>query len=145
MMNRVITLSLITMLSTSQISYAEQVGSAEDDLHYTPYNKFKLKSHPHKIETQSCETDNSSFITVYSKNGLANSSIEVKVDGKPVGNLTSYYPDGDPSCQTLSARGIITIVLPAGKHTLEASSTNLSWPSQKFSVEKCKCALLPLS
>lgn len=145
MINRVITFSLIVMLSASHSSYADQVESAADNLYYTPHNKFNQRGKSHSVEMQSCKTDNSALITVYSTNGLANSSIEVKVDGRPIGNLTSYYPDGDPGCQTPSARGIITIMLPAGKHTLEASSTNLNWPSQNFSLEKCKCMLLPLS
>lgn len=133
------------MLSASHISYADQVKSAADSLHYTPYNKFKQRGKSHSVEMESCKTDNSALITVYSTNGMANSSIEVKVDGSPIGNLTSYYSDGDPGCQTPTARGIITIMLPAGKHTLDASSTNLNWPSKNFSAEKCKCTLLPLS
>lgn len=97
------------------------------------------------VDAQACEVNNTALITVYSENGLAQSVIDVKLDGSPIGSLTSYFPDGTPGCKTPNARGIITLEIPAGTHTLEAVSPNLSWPSQRFTVKKCECMLLPLS
>jgi len=93
----------------------------------------------------SCESDNVAVITIYSITGAAQIGIDVKVDGSPVGSLITHFPDTDPECKTPSSDGVITIVIPAGKHTLEAESINLAWPAYTFSVNKCECLALPLS
>jgi hypothetical protein len=94
---------------------------------------------------QSCESDNVAVITIYSKTGKAQIGIDVKLDSSPVGSLTTHFPDAGPDCKTPSSDGIITIVIPAGEHTLEAESINLAWPAHTFSIDKCECLTLPLS
>jgi len=96
-------------------------------------------------DIHACHSNDTATVTIYSTNGMAQSEIDVKLDGSSVGSLKTYYPDGEPGCKTPSARGVITIKLPAGKHTLEADSPNISWPSHNFSVKKCECMVLPLS
>ena len=93
---------------------------------------------------QSCHSDNTAVVTIYTTNGNAQVGIDVKVDGRAVGSLTSHYPDEGPSCNTDSSAGVITLVLPAGEHMLDAKSLNLFWPSYPFDVEKCKCRVLAL-
>lgn len=93
---------------------------------------------------QSCNSDNTAVVTVYTINGNAQVGIDVKIDGRAVGSLTSHFPDEVPSCNTDSSAGVITLVVPAGEHTLDASSLNLYWPTHAFEVEKCECRVLPL-
>ena len=96
-------------------------------------------------DMQSCASDNVGVITIYSTSGGAQLGIDVKIDGSPVGNLTTHFPDTGPECKTPSSDGIITIIVPAGKHRLEAESINLVWPAHTFRIEKCECLMLPLS
>jgi hypothetical protein len=96
-------------------------------------------------DMQSCESDNVAVITIYSKTGKAQIGIDVKIDSSPVGSLKTHFPDAGPDCKTPSSDGIITIVIPAGDHTLEAESINLVWPTHTFSINKCECLTLPLS
>ena len=93
---------------------------------------------------QSCHSDNTAVVTVYTSNGNAQVGIDVKIDGQIIGSLTSHYPDEGPSCNSDSAAGVITLVLAAGEHKLDAKSLNLFWPSYPFEVEKCKCRVLAL-
>lgn len=99
----------------------------------------------HESNTQACNTHDTAVITIYSTNGKAQTEIDVKLDGKPVGSLTTYFPDNGPSCETPSAKGILTLMLPAGQHKLEADSPNVTWPSHNFSIDQCTCLVLPLS
>lgn len=165
MINRTATFSLITLMSASLSSFADGVGShpdmnnraAEfqvagqvesitDKLYSRSFEKFHQPDQSRDIDAQqACQTNNTALITVYSENGMAHSEIDVRLDGSPIGRLSSYYPDGAPGCKTPSARGIITLEIPAGRHTLDADSPNLSWPSQGFTVQKCECLLLPLT
>lgn len=93
---------------------------------------------------QSCNSDNTAVVTIYTTNGNAQVGIDVSVDGRAVGSLTSHYPDEVPSCNTDGSSSVITFVLPAGEHTLDAKSLNLFWPTHTFEVETCDCRVLPL-
>lgn len=148
--------SIIFLMSVCIYSYAEEAGefqqssgqvveSAANKLFYTPFNRLAPSANSQETDMSFCKADNSALVTIYSENGMARSSIDVKVDGSQVGSLRSYFPDGAPGCKSPSARGIITIKVPAGRHTLEATSPNLNWPQRKFSVQECECLLLPLS
>lgn len=92
----------------------------------------------------SCNSDNTAVVTIYTINGDAQVGIDVKIDGRAVGSLTTHYPDEVPSCNTDSSAGVITLVLPAGEHMMDASSLNLYWPTHGFEVEACDCRVLPL-
>lgn len=98
------------------------------------------------VETrlQSCHSDNTAVVKIYTTSGNAQVGIDVRIDGQPVGSLTSHYPDDGPSCNTNGLAGVITFVLPAGEHRLDAKSLNLFWPTYTFNVEKCECLILPL-
>ena len=98
-----------------------------------------------EIDTESCHLDDTAIVTIYSTNGMAQHEIDVHLDGSPIGRLTTYYPDDEPGCKTPTDDGVITLMIPAGKHTLDAESPNLNWPSHNFSVDKCECMSLPLS
>jgi hypothetical protein len=124
---------------------ANKLESAADKLSSHTFAKFKQLDVSHETDTQSCEVDNTAIITVYSTNGMAQNEIDVKLDGSHIGSLTTYFPNEEPSCKTPSAEGIISLMVPAGKHVLEAASSNLNWPGHTFSVEKCVCMVLPLS
>lgn len=93
---------------------------------------------------QSCHSDNTAVVKIYTTSSNAQVGIDVKIDGRTVGSLTSHYPDDGPSCNTDGSAGVITFVLPAGEHTLDAKSLNLFWPTYTFNVEKCECQVLPL-
>ena len=144
-LNRVIMPSLIIILSASHSIHADQVKPIGDIMN--PYTLQKLDQSRESIDAdmQSCESDNTAVITIYSKTDKAQIGIDVKVDGSPVGSLTTYFPDTGPECKIPSSDGIITIVIPAGKHTLEAESINLNWPTHTFNINKCECLALPLS
>lgn len=144
-LNRVIMSSLVLMLSASHNINADQVKSISDMMN--PFSFQKLNQSRESIDTdmQSCESDNIAVITIYSTTGKAQIGIDVKIDSSPVGSLTTHFPDTGPDCKTPSSGGIITFVIPAGKHTLEAESINLVWPVHTFSIEKCECLALPLS
>ena len=127
------------------IKVASQVESAADKLYSQSFAMFNQFSGSQEIDTQSCHSDDTAVITIYSTNGVAQSEIDVKLDGSPVGTLSTYFPNEQPGCKTPTAEGVITLMVPAGKHTLEADSPNLSWPSHAFSVDRCECMSLPLS
>jgi hypothetical protein len=127
------------------IKVASRVESAADKLYSQSFAMFEDISGSQEIEGQSCDTDDTAVVTIYSTNGMAQHEIDVTLDGSSIGSLTTYFPDSEPGCKTPSADGVITLMVPAGKHTLEATSPNLNWPSHNFSVEKCQCMVLPLS
>lgn len=127
------------------VQVASNVESAADKLYSQSFAMFEQAGGSREIDTQSCDTDATGIVTIYSTNGMAQHEIDVNIDGSPVGSLTTYFPDDEPGCKTPSADGVITIMVPAGKHTLEATSPNLNWPSHHFSVGKCECMSLPLS
>lgn len=150
MTNKVTAISLSVMMFTFMSSHAvgdktSQPVSAADQLYSLSLSTTGNSGRSHKIDTQSCATDETAVITIYSTNGRAQSEIDVKLDGSVIGSLTTYFPNGEPGCKTPSAKGVITLQVPAGKHTLEADSPNVNWPSHDFSVEKCQCMVLPLS
>jgi len=144
-LNRVIMSSLAIMLSASHGSHADQVKPISDMMNPFAFQKLNQSRESIDADMQSCESDNIAVITIYSKTDKAHVGIDVKVDGSPVGSLTTHFPDTGPECKTPSSDGIITIVIPAGKHTLEAESINLIWPAHTFNVNKCECLALPLS
>jgi hypothetical protein len=144
------TTSLIVMTSTFMSSYADggrlyHVESITDKLYSNPLTMPEKLGISHERNAQSCRTKNTAVITIYSTNGEAQTEIDVKVDGSLVGTLTTYFPANGPRCETPSAKGIVTLVVPAGKHTLVADSPNVTWPSHSFSVNQCQCMVLPLS
>lgn len=129
----------------SALLKVSELESAADKLYSNSFKMFKQLSVSHETETQSCDMDDTAVVTIYSTNGMAQTEIDVKLDGSHVGSLSTYFPNEEPGCKTPSAKGVITIKVPAGEHTLEADSPNLNWPSHPFSVEKCGCMVLPLS
>ena len=150
MKSKVTAISLSVMMFTILSSHAEgdkmnQPVSAADQLYSLSLSMTRSSSQPRQIDTQSCATDETAVITIYSTNGQAQSEIDVKLNGSTIGSLTTYFPTGEPGCKTPSADGVITLQVPAGKHTLEAVSPNVNWPSHDFSVKKCQCMVLPLS
>jgi hypothetical protein len=135
----------VITLSASLCIHADQVKPISEVIN--PYTFQRLNQSRKSIDAdmQSCESDNIAVITIYSDTGKAQIGIDVKVDGNPVGSLTTHFADTFPECMAPSSDGIITIVIPAGQHTLEAESINLVWPVYTFSVKKCECLTLPLS
>ena len=93
---------------------------------------------------QSCNSDNTAVVTIYTTNGKAQVGIDVRIDGRAVGSLTSHYPDEAPTCNTDGSAGVITLVVPTGEHTMDATSLNLFWPTYTFEVETCECRVLSL-
>jgi len=135
--------SLVLMLSASHNIHADQVKPISDMMNPLSFAKLNQSGDSIDADMQSCESDNIAVITIYSKTGEAQIGIDVKVDGSPVGSLITHYPDTGPECRTPSADGIITLVIPAGEHTLEAESFNLVWPAHTFNIKKCECLALP--
>ena len=147
---KVAVLGLIVTMFTLISSHADngssyKVESAADRLYNLSSTMPGRMDENQDLDIHACHSNDTATVTIYSTNGMAQSEIDVKLDGSSVGSLKTYYPDGEPGCKTPSARGVITIKLPAGKHTLEADSPNISWPSHNFSVKKCECMVLPLS
>ena len=141
-----LSVTMLTFFSTYTDSVsADKVESAADKLFSMPPSMSRSINLSRENDLQSCHSNDTAMVTIYSTNGMAQSEIDVKLDGSSVGSLKTYYADGEPGCKTSSARGVITIKLPAGEHTLEADSPNISWPSHNFSVNKCECMVLPLS
>jgi len=136
--------SLVLMLSASHNIDADQVIPISDMMNPLSFQRLNQSRESIDADMLSCESDNIAVITIYSKTGKAQIGIDVKVDSTPVGSLTTHFPDTGPICKTPSSNGIITIVIPAGKHTLEAESINLAWPTHTFSINKCECLSLPL-
>lgn len=150
MKDRVLTFSLILLISVSVSSHAgdsesKKVKSVTESLYTSPITKFSQYSASPEKFADHCDMDDTGLVTIYSINGKAQVQIDVKLDGSPVGNLTTHFPEEGPGCETPGTEGTISIVVPAGTHTLEATSPNLVWPGHTFSVEKCECLLLPLS
>lgn len=145
MFSKVIMISLFIMLSISRFTNADQVKSISEVLSSNSFDIFDQSRESINAKMQSCETDKNAVVTIYSTSGKAQVGIDVKIDGSPVGNLTTYFPGIGPECKAPGSAGIITIVIPAGSHTLEAESLNLAWPSHVFTISNCECLLLPLS
>jgi len=135
------------MLSASHHSYADPLKpeSITDRINSSPFDMLNLSRESIDAKMQSCEADKTAVVTIYSVSSKAQVGIDVKLDGSPVGNLTTHFPERGPKCKTPGSDGIITIVIPAGKHTLEAESLNLVWPSHTFNIKQCECLMLPLS
>lgn len=137
--------SLDTGASGAVFEVAGELESAADRLFANPFPVFKSLTASNKADMQSCDTDDTAVVTIYSTNGMAQNEIDVTLDGSEIGSLKTYFPSDEPSCRTPTADGVITLLVPAGDHTLEAASGNLTWPSHSFSVDKCVCIVLPLS
>jgi hypothetical protein len=145
LLSRVVISSLVLFPSASHNIHADQVKPISDLMNPLSFQKLNQSRESIDADMQSCESDNIAVITIYSNTGNAQIGIDVKVDGNPVGSLSTHFPDTGPECKTPSSDGIITIVIPAGKHTLEAESINLSWPVHTFKIRKCECLTLPLT
>lgn len=147
MLSKVVTSSIIILLSASLYAYADLLKpeSITDKINASSLEILNQSEESIDAQMQSCESDETAVITVYSANGEAQVGIDVKLDGNPVGSLTTHYPEAGPECKTPGSEGIISIVIPAGKHTLDARSLNLVWPTHTFTIKKCQCLVLPLS
>jgi hypothetical protein len=133
------------MLPASHYIHADQVKPISDMINPYAFQKLSQSAESLENDMQSCESDNIAIVTIYSQTGEAQVGIDVKLDGNPVGSLLTHFPESGPECKTPSSDGVITIVIPAGEHTLEAESVNLVWPAHSFSISKCECLELPLS
>jgi len=137
-------LTMFTVLSASADgSRKAKPVSAADQLFSSSMSRSLNISR--EIDAQACHSNETAVITIYSTNGTAQKEIDVKIDGSTIGSLKTYFPNGEPGCKSPNAAGVITIMVPAGKHILEAESPNVTWPSHNFSVNKCECMVLPLS
>ena len=145
MLNRAFVTSVVLMLSASHNTNANQVKPIDGLINPLSFQTLNQSRKSLDADMQSCESDNVAIITIYSTTGAAQVGIDVKIDNSPVGSLTTHFPDTGPDCKTPSSDGVITIVLPAGEHTLDAESINLTWPSYTFEIKKCECLSLPLS
>jgi hypothetical protein len=145
MLSKVIMPAILILLSASHNTHADQVKPLSDIMNAYSFQKLSQTRESIDTDMQSCELDNIAVVTIYSSTGKAQVGIDVKVDGNPVGSLSTHFPDSGPECKTPSSDGIITIVIPAGKHKLEAESINLIWPAHTFNIKKCECLTLPLS
>ena len=145
MFRKFIAFSLTVMLSNSHHAYAGPVKPVSEMINSASFDMFNTSREAIDAKMQSCESDNTAVVTIYSTTGKAQVGIDVKLDGSPVGSLSTHFPDSGPECKSEGSDGIITIVIPAGKHTLEAESLNLLWPGRTFNIRKCECKLLPLS
>ena len=144
-LHRAIVTWLALMLSTSHNINASQVKPVDVLINPLSFQTLNQSRESLDADMQSCKSDNVAVVTIYSTTGAAQVGIDVKIDNSPVGSLTSHFPDAGPDCKTPSSDGVITLVLPAGRHTLDAESINLAWPSYTFEVKKCECLSLPLS
>jgi hypothetical protein len=145
MCNRVIMSSLVFLLSDSHNINAGQVKPVDDLFNPLSFQTLNQSRESLDAEMQSCASDNVAVVTIYSTTGAAQVGIDVKIDNSPVGSLTTHFPDAGPECKTPSSDGVITVIIPAGRHTLDAESINMAWPSYSFEIEKCECLSLPLS
>jgi hypothetical protein len=137
------TFALVSLLSISQAQAVEpkDISDMLDERAMSMVGQFDDSA---EARMQSCNSDNTSVVTIYTTTGKAQVGIDVKIDGRVVGSLTSHYPDEEPSCNTDGSAGVITLVVPAGEHMLDAKSLNLFWPAYTFEVETCECRVLPL-
>lgn len=145
MLSKVIMFGLFIMLLVTHHSYAGEVKSISEALMSNSFEILNQSREAIDVKMQSCETDQSAVVTIYSSTGKAQVAIDVNLDGSPVGSLTTHFQDLGPKCRTAGSDGVITVVIPAGKHTLEARSLNLVWPGYTFTIKQCECMLLPLS
>ncbi len=144
-LRRVTVPATVIILWASLNIHADQVKPIDDLMNPYAFQKLNQSRASLDSDMQACESNDIAVITIYSETGEAQVGIDVKVDGNPVGSLSTHFYDSVPECQTPSSDGIITIVIPAGRHTLEAESINLIWPVHTFSVKPCECLTLPLS
>lgn len=145
-MNNENTLCMFALVSLLSISQAQAVEPKDisDMLDERAMSMMGQLDDSAEARTQSCNSDNTAVVTIYTTTGKAQVGIDVKIDGRTVGSLTSHYPDDEPLCNTDGSAGVITLVVPAGEHTLDAESLNLFWPTHNFSIETCECRALPL-
>jgi hypothetical protein len=141
--NTLCTFVLVSLLSISQ-AQAVEPKDISDMLDERAMLMIDQTGDSPDDRMQSCNSDNTGVITIYTTTGKAQVGIDVRIDGRTVGSLTSHYPDEEPLCNTNSSAGVVTLVVPAGEHTLDAESLNLYWPTYTFSIEKCECRVLPL-
>lgn len=137
------TVALVTLLSIPQAQAVEPKDISKM-LDERAMSMVGQSGDSAEARMQSCNSDNTSVVTIYTTNGDAQVDIDVRIDGQAVGSLASHYPDEGPSCNTDGSAGIITLVVSAGEHTMDAKSLNLFWPSYTFEVEACQCRVLAL-
>ena len=149
MNTKLATTCLVMTMFSFMSSYANggmtyHVESTADKLYSNPFAMPKQPGLIHETTTQYCHMNDTAVLTIYSTNSEAQAKIDLILDGIHIGSLTTYFASNGPDCKTPSAKGVITLIVPAGKHTLEANSLNLTWPSHNFSVDQCQCMVLPL-
>jgi hypothetical protein len=137
------TFALVSLLSISQ-AQAVEPKNISDMLDERAMSMLGQLDDSAEARMQSCNSDNTAVVTIYTTTGKAQVSIDVRIDGRSVGSLTSHYQDEEPPCNTDSSAGVVTLVVPAGEHKLDAESLNLYWPTYAFDVEKCECRVLSL-
>ncbi len=135
--------ALVSLLSISQ-AWAVEPKDISDLLDERAMSMVSPLGDTAEARIQSCNSDSTAVITIYTTTGKAQVGIDVSIDERTVGSLTSHYPDEEPGCNTDASAGVITLIVPAGEHTLDAESLNLFWPTHTFNVEKCECRVLPL-
>lgn len=135
--------ALVSLLSISQ-AWAVEPEDISDLLDERAMSMVSPLGDTAEARIQSCNSDNTAVVTIYTTTGKAQVGIDVSIDGRTVGTLASHYPDEEPGCNSDSSDGVITLVVPAGEHTLDAESLNLFWPTYAFNVDSCQCRTLAL-
>ncbi len=127
-----------------RLQTAHKPDSPADKLMSSSAAAFFGSTQWNESDVRNCDTDNAGIVTVYATNSQALSEIEIRLDGRHVGSLRTYFPDSVPDCKTANAAGVITRWVAAGEHMVEAASLNLQWPRHDFVVEKCACMAIQL-
>ena len=127
-LNRVILSSLMLMLSASLDINADQVKPISVMMNPLAFQSLEQSRESIDADMQSCESDNIAAITIYSITDKAQIGIDVKVDGNPIGSLTTHFPDTGPECKTPSSDGIITIIIPASPAPVGKRPKYCGWP-----------------
>ncbi len=105
-------------------------GSSDDD--YVP------------VPVSACELLGTGELTVYTTVGTEG-DVYVKVDGSSAGTLTEHYTTGSPVCGVATNAAAVTQILPAGEHTVSATSdTSTYWAESTWTIPKCGCFELKL-
>ena len=89
-----------------------------------------------------CLEDNTGKLTVYTSNPSPG-AITVYIDGNHAGSLSHYFTGDGPDCGA-SGDGVITQVVEAGLHTIEASSSGRTWGPTSVDVDVCRCSRMEL-
>ncbi len=133
------------LLLTCQHAYADGPKPVIDIVNMNSFDNLQQSRESIAAKMQTCESDRTGAVTVYAITEKAQAGIAVSIDASPVGDLTTYFPELGPACLAAGSRGVITLVLSTGEHSLKASSLNLDWPDVMFSINTCECVRVPLA